>query len=88
VLGTGVLANFSSSAAKQAFEKFMAMEEDERLQKGQQMPVDQRDLVLKGATQTNGSYDAIAVKSDLKEILGTKFTKFLSELIYQNIILF
>ena len=48
-------ASSSSSAAKQAFEKFMAMGEEERLQSGQQMPADQREMVLRGAAQTNGS---------------------------------
>jgi electron transfer DM13 len=43
------------AAAIQEFKEFMKMSEEERIEKGQQMSIEERDMIMKGAAQTNGT---------------------------------
>jgi Electron transfer DM13 len=45
----------NDAAAMQEFKDFMEMSEEERIEKGQQMSIEERDMIMKGAAQTNGS---------------------------------
>jgi hypothetical protein len=45
----------NDAAAMQEFKDFMEMSEEERIEKGQQMSIEERDMVMKGAAQTNGT---------------------------------
>lgn len=42
-------------AAMQQFKDFMEMTEDERIEEGQQMSNEERDMIMKAAAQTNGT---------------------------------
>jgi hypothetical protein len=42
-------------AAMQQFKDFMEMTEEERIEKGQQMSNEERDMIMKAAAQTNGT---------------------------------
>jgi hypothetical protein len=43
------------AAAMQQFKDFMEMSEEERIEKGQQMSNEERDMIMKAAAQTNGT---------------------------------
>jgi hypothetical protein len=43
------------TAAMQQFKDFMEMSEEERIEKGQQMSNEERDMIMKAAAQTNGT---------------------------------
>jgi hypothetical protein len=43
------------AAAIQEFKEFMKMSVEERIEKGQQMSIEERDMIMKGAAQTNGT---------------------------------
>ncbi len=43
------------AAAMQEFKEFMKMSEEERIEKGKQMSIEERDMIMKGAAQTNGT---------------------------------
>jgi hypothetical protein len=45
----------NDAAAMQEFKDFMEMSEEERIEKGQQMSIEERDMIMKGAAQTNGT---------------------------------
>jgi hypothetical protein len=45
----------NDAAAMQEFKDFMDMSEEERIEKGQQMSIKERDMIMKGAAQTNGT---------------------------------
>jgi hypothetical protein len=50
------VSNGSNDAvATQEFKDFMEMTEEERIEKGQQMSIEERDIIMKGAAQTNDS---------------------------------
>ncbi len=42
------------AAAMQEFEKFMVLSEEERMEEGQQMPIEEKEMIMKGAAQTDG----------------------------------
>ena len=44
----------NDAAAVQEFKDFMKMSEEERIENGQQMNIEKRDIIMKGAAQTNG----------------------------------
>src|SRR5918999_143885 len=46
--------NDDDAAAMQQFKDFMEMSEEERIEKGQQMSNEERDMIMKAAAQTNG----------------------------------
>jgi Electron transfer DM13 len=43
----------NDAAAVQEFKEFMKMTEEGRIEKGQQMSIEERDMIMKGAAQTN-----------------------------------
>ena len=45
----------NDAAAMQEFKDFMEMSEEERMEKGQQMSIEERDMIMKGAAQINGT---------------------------------
>jgi hypothetical protein len=45
----------NDAAAMQEFKDFMEMSEEERIEKGQQMSIEERDMIMKGAAQSNGT---------------------------------
>jgi hypothetical protein len=45
----------NDAAATQEFKDFMEMSEQERIEQGQQMSIEERDMIMKGAAQTNGT---------------------------------
>src|SRR5919108_1351060 len=45
----------NDAAAMQEFKDFMEMSEEERMEKGQQMSIEERDMIMKGAAQSNGT---------------------------------
>jgi hypothetical protein len=45
----------NDAAAMQEFKEFMNMSEEERIEKGQHMSIEERDMIMKGAAQTNGT---------------------------------
>jgi Electron transfer DM13 len=45
----------NDAAATQEFKDFMEMSEEERIEKGQQMSNEERDMIMKTAAQTNGT---------------------------------
>lgn len=45
----------NNSTAQQEFKDFMAMTEEQRFEKGQQMSMEQKELIMIGAAQRNGS---------------------------------
>jgi hypothetical protein len=47
--------NDDDAAAMQQFKDFMEMSEEERIEKGQQMSNEERDMIMKTAAQRNGS---------------------------------
>jgi hypothetical protein len=47
--------NDDDAAAMQQFKDFMEMSEEERIEKGQQMSNEERDMIMKAAAQTNGT---------------------------------
>lgn len=47
--------NEDGAAAMQQFKDFMEMSEEERIEKGQQMSNEERDMIMKTAAQTNGT---------------------------------
>jgi hypothetical protein len=47
--------NNDAAAAMQEFKDFMEMSEEERVEKGQQMSIEERDMIMKGAAQSNGT---------------------------------
>ncbi len=47
--------NNDDAAAMQQFKDFMEMSEEERIEKGQQMSNEERDMIMKAAAQTNGT---------------------------------
>src|SRR5918997_1892461 len=47
--------NDDDAAAMQQFKDFMEMSEEERIEKGQQMSNEERDMIMKTAAQTNGT---------------------------------
>ena len=47
--------NDDDAAALQQFKDFMEMSEEERIEKGQQMSNEERDMIMKAAAQTNGT---------------------------------
>jgi hypothetical protein len=44
-----------AAAMQQQFKDFMEMSEEERIEKGQQMSNEERDMIMKAAAQTNGT---------------------------------
>jgi len=54
-------------AAMQEFEEFMTMSEEERMEKGQQMSTEERDMIMKGAAQSDG----ISVDEEMTEAMTT-----------------
>ena len=57
----------TEGAAVQEFEEFMAMSEEERMEKGQQMSAEERDMIMKGAAQR----DAVMVDEEMTEGMTT-----------------
>jgi len=57
----------SDDAAIQEFEEFMAMSEEERMEKGQEMSVEERDVIMEGAAQS----DDVMVDEDTTETMST-----------------
>ncbi len=47
--------NNDDAAAMQQFKDFMDMSEEERIEKGQQMSNEERDMIMKASAQTNGT---------------------------------
>ncbi|MDQ3853293.1 MAG: DM13 domain-containing protein [Thermoproteota archaeon] len=47
--------NNDMAAMQQQFKDFMEMTEEERIEKGQQMSNEERDMIMKAAAQTNGT---------------------------------
>ncbi|MDQ4066244.1 MAG: hypothetical protein M3114_01495, partial [Thermoproteota archaeon] len=47
--------NDGAAAMQQQFKDFMEMSEEERIEKGQQMSNEERDMIMKAAAQTNGT---------------------------------
>ena len=47
--------NNDDATAMQQFKDFMEMTEEERIEKGQQMSNEERDMIMKAAAQTNGT---------------------------------
>jgi hypothetical protein len=45
----------NDAAARQKFNEFMRMSEEERVEKGKIMSIEERDMIMKGAAQTNGT---------------------------------
>jgi Electron transfer DM13 len=45
----------NDAAAVQEFKEFMKLSEEERIEKGQQMSIEKRDIITKGAAQTNAT---------------------------------
>jgi Electron transfer DM13 len=54
-LGNDNNNNDDDAAAMQQFKDFMEMSEEERIEKGQQMSNEERDMIMKTAAQTNGT---------------------------------
>ena len=59
--------NDSPAAALQEFDEYMAMNEDERAEKGQQMSTEEREMIMKGAAQSDG----IHVDEEMTETMNT-----------------
>jgi hypothetical protein len=47
--------NDDATAMQKQFEDFMEMSEEERIEKGQQMSNEEKDMIMKAAAQTNGT---------------------------------
>jgi hypothetical protein len=47
--------NGDDTVAVQQFKDFMEMSEEERIEKGQQMSIEEKDMIMKAAAQTNGT---------------------------------
>lgn len=57
----------NDTAALQEFDEFMAMSEEERAEKGQQMNTEEREMIMKGAAQSEG----IIVADEMTEAMNT-----------------
>lgn len=57
----------NDTAALQEFDEFMAMSEEERAEKGQQMSTEEREMIMKGAAQSEG----IIVADEMTEAMNT-----------------
>lgn len=57
----------NDAAAMQEFEEFMAMSEEERIEKGRLMSTDERDMIMIGAAQSDG----IMVDDEMTEAMTT-----------------
>lgn len=58
----------NDTAALQEFDEFMAMSEEERAEKGQQMSTEEREMIMKGAAQSEG---IIVVDDEMTEEMNT-----------------
>jgi len=57
----------NDGAAVQEFQDFMAMSEEERMEKGQQMSADEKDMIMIGAAQSDG----IMVDEEMTEAISS-----------------